>query len=474
MHTGSLSSSGDSSSTSERRQHSRQAPNSLAYVRLDETNGGILINLSEGGLAVQAAMSVIEDDLPRVRLQVPRSKSWLELNARIIWTRDSRRMVGVQFLDLADDSLGDLREWLASEKVLEAHATVTPMPPSEVEFHGSREDIRPTQHPSTTSTPVHRPREPREIDMAAVLAAREAVSAVAARASHRPVSAAAVHTRAIATSAPAVPDRQGAPSRTRYMPLLVVLSILSLAGGWEIGRGSVSQIFAAFFEPSAVSPVSAAGSLNANSTAANSPSTNFEIVDASNQSWLVPFAGPTSIAQTTPLPVIPPRPTPASHELAQPSHVFKVGSLAAPKSGARSAPGLAAAAPVLQMDSPASLPSALSDSTARINPVQPAEPALPAPTKPAASTLLPAQLIRHPSPDYPPAALLQKVEGAVKVHARIEEDGSLSHVTAVSGSSVLAPAAVEAVQKWKYRPETLDGKPIASDIDITVQFTLPQ
>ena len=466
MHTDSLSSSGDSSRASERRQHSRQAPNSLAYIHLDETNGGILINLSEGGLAVQAAMSVIEDDLPRVRLQIPRSKSWLELNARVIWTRDSRRMVGVQFLDMAGESLEDLREWLGSEKVGETHSAVIVPPPAEAQFYDSPEEVRSSHASSSLHTPVRRPGEPREIDMAALLAAREAVSAVAARTAHS-TSAVPVHARAVAASAPPVGARQGAPPRVRYIPLLIVLSVLSLAGGWEIGRGSVSQIFAAFFEPSAVSPVSAAGSLGENS-ASNYRSTDFEIVDASNQSWLVPFAGPTSVSQNAPLPVIPPRPTPASHEPAQPSHVFKVGSLAAPKFGAKSASGSTAAAPVLQMDSSVSLPSALSDGTSRINLAQPSTPT------PVASTLVPAQLIRHPSPAYPEAALLQKVEGAVKVHARIQEDGSVSNVTAVSGSPVLAPAAVEAVKKWKYNPETLDGKPVASDVDVTVQFTLPQ
>lgn len=127
-----------------------------------------------------------------------------------------------------------------------------------------------------------------------------------------------------------------------------------------------------------------------------------------------------------------------------------------------------ATAPVVQMDSTSAMPSALGDGTSRINLTRPTA------TPQVASSLVAAQLIRHPAPTYPNEALLRKVQGAVKVHATIEEDGSLSNVAAISGSPLLSSAAVEAVRKWKYKPETLDGKPVASDIDVTVQFNLPQ
>ena len=37
---------------------------SLVYVRLGEENGGIIVNLSEDGMAVQAAMALVHDRMP--------------------------------------------------------------------------------------------------------------------------------------------------------------------------------------------------------------------------------------------------------------------------------------------------------------------------------------------------------------------------------------------------------------------------
>src|SRR5215467_13048922 len=86
-----------------RRKSPRISSNSLSYVNLDETNGGILLNVSETGLAVQAAMNVMEDVLPHVRLQIPRSKMWIEGSARVVWTSDSRKTLGIEFDHLPEE-----------------------------------------------------------------------------------------------------------------------------------------------------------------------------------------------------------------------------------------------------------------------------------------------------------------------------------------------------------------------------------
>ncbi|HKQ85227.1 MAG TPA: energy transducer TonB [Candidatus Acidoferrales bacterium] len=90
------------------------------------------------------------------------------------------------------------------------------------------------------------------------------------------------------------------------------------------------------------------------------------------------------------------------------------------------------------------------------------------------SSLVEPKLIRTVQPIYPTAALSQHIEGQVKVHARIEADGSLSNVSAVSGPPLLVSAAVSAVREWKYKPEMLDGQAVASDVVVTVQFTAPR
>src|SRR5579862_1521364 len=97
---------------SDRRAHARQAIPSLAYVELDEGNGGILLNISEGGLSVQAVTSLMDDFLPGVRFQLAGTESWIESNARITWTNETRKLAGLEFLNLTEDSRDRIREWL--------------------------------------------------------------------------------------------------------------------------------------------------------------------------------------------------------------------------------------------------------------------------------------------------------------------------------------------------------------------------
>ena len=63
-----------------------------------------------------------------------------------------------------------------------------------------------------------------------------------------------------------------------------------------------------------------------------------------------------------------------------------------------------------------------------------------------------ASLVAKVTPEYPALAKQLKLSGAVEVQATIDEDGSVSDVTTVSGNPVLAKAAADAVKKWKFKP----------------------
>src|SRR5579863_9186767 len=99
----------------DRRVHSRQPIKTLAYVALDEGNGGIILNISEGGFSVQAVTSLMDDLLPGVRFQLSESEAWIEANARITWTSESRKLAGLKFIDLPDETRTRIREWVVRE-----------------------------------------------------------------------------------------------------------------------------------------------------------------------------------------------------------------------------------------------------------------------------------------------------------------------------------------------------------------------
>jgi len=82
-------------------------------------------------------------------------------------------------------------------------------------------------------------------------------------------------------------------------------------------------------------------------------------------------------------------------------------------------------------------------------------------------------LIKSVPPVYPALARQMRVQGSVELLANIGKDGSITKVTALSGDSVLAHAAIDAVKQWKYKPYYLDDQPVEIQTQITVNFKLP-
>lgn len=81
-------------------------------------------------------------------------------------------------------------------------------------------------------------------------------------------------------------------------------------------------------------------------------------------------------------------------------------------------------------------------------------------------------LIRKVNPTYPPLARQARIQGTVVLHAVISKDGSIEGLTLISGHPMLAPAAIDAVKQWKYKPYLLNGEPVEVDTEVMVNFTL--
>jgi protein TonB len=79
-------------------------------------------------------------------------------------------------------------------------------------------------------------------------------------------------------------------------------------------------------------------------------------------------------------------------------------------------------------------------------------------------------LLKKVEPAYPRVAQLASVSGVVKLHAIIAKDGSIQSLSVISGHPLLAPAAVEAVRQWRYRPYRLNGEVVEVETFITVNF----
>jgi len=81
-------------------------------------------------------------------------------------------------------------------------------------------------------------------------------------------------------------------------------------------------------------------------------------------------------------------------------------------------------------------------------------------------------LVHQVRPVYPPLARSARIQGSVVLQAVIGKDGAIQNLRLVSGHPMLAPAAIDAVKQWKYKPYFLNGEPVEVDTQITVNFTL--
>ena len=100
---------------------------------------------------------------------------------------------------------------------------------------------------------------------------------------------------------------------------------------------------------------------------------------------------------------------------------------------------------------------------------QPAAPEIPLPV---GGDVKSARLISHVPPVYPTMAKNQHVTGDVVIDALIDTNGRVTTMKVMSGPTLLHQAAKDALHQWKYQPASLDGKPVAMHLTVTLQFRM--
>jgi protein TonB len=81
-------------------------------------------------------------------------------------------------------------------------------------------------------------------------------------------------------------------------------------------------------------------------------------------------------------------------------------------------------------------------------------------------------LVRKVTPNYPPLARQARIQGVVVLQAQISKEGNIINLQLISGHPMLAPAAIEAVKQWKYKPYLLNGEPVEVETQVQVNFSL--
>lgn len=82
------------------------------------------------------------------------------------------------------------------------------------------------------------------------------------------------------------------------------------------------------------------------------------------------------------------------------------------------------------------------------------------------------RLTQSLAPEYPEVARLAGIEGDVTLRIFVGRDGTIRGITPVSGPPVLARAAMRAVERWRYTPALVDGRPVDVITSVTLAFRL--
>jgi PilZ domain-containing protein len=112
----------------ERRLHPRIFPKTLVYVACGAANGGMVLNASDGGLAISMAIAVGGDSFSNMLVRMNGLPQAIEASGRIVWTNVSRKRAGIQLLDVNDTQRMKISEWLAYEGVREVHLVLQEAP----------------------------------------------------------------------------------------------------------------------------------------------------------------------------------------------------------------------------------------------------------------------------------------------------------------------------------------------------------
>ncbi len=81
-------------------------------------------------------------------------------------------------------------------------------------------------------------------------------------------------------------------------------------------------------------------------------------------------------------------------------------------------------------------------------------------------------LITKVPPQYPQEAKDQHIQGVVVMDVIIDKEGNVANIQLISGHPVLAPAAIDAVKQWKYKPYLLNQIPLEVHTQVQVNFAL--
>src|SRR5215469_14268763 len=130
----------------ERRHGPRMRVNGAAYVNLDPNNGGIILNISEGGLSFESRAPLERTETIRLwfscgsrRIETDVDQEWkgqedtsrvsrfIEVTSELVWRDDTGKTGGIKFTNLSDQTRREIRDWMGQAALVSVNEGPTPL-----------------------------------------------------------------------------------------------------------------------------------------------------------------------------------------------------------------------------------------------------------------------------------------------------------------------------------------------------------
>jgi TonB family protein len=103
--------------SSDRRARARRTPSALTSLDLGEGNGGIVLNVSETGLAIAVAQAMTDEQVVGMSFKLPQLDRTFQAEGEIVWRSESKKSAGVRFVNLEERDRVQIRNWIRAEIV---------------------------------------------------------------------------------------------------------------------------------------------------------------------------------------------------------------------------------------------------------------------------------------------------------------------------------------------------------------------
>ena len=97
--------------TVERRFYPRIVPHAPIFVAFEESKEGLLLNVSENGLLVSTPSELRCNFVARISIPLSGLPKPVQVNVRVVWASEARKLAGIQLLDLSEHDRERIRMW---------------------------------------------------------------------------------------------------------------------------------------------------------------------------------------------------------------------------------------------------------------------------------------------------------------------------------------------------------------------------